>query len=60
MEKEILQTLEFKVTSPSAFRFLQRFRRLDPVLDDGEVFFFAQYIQEVSLLDASLLKFPPS
>lgn len=60
MEKDILQTLEFKVTSPSAYRFLERFRRLDDLFDDKEVFFFAQYIQEVAMLDASLLRFTPS
>jgi len=61
MEKEILQTLDFKVTSPSAYRFLQRFRRVsEKTVNDDEVFFFAQYIQEVALLDASLLRFSPS
>jgi hypothetical protein len=60
MEKDILLSLNFKITSPSSFRFLERFRRLDVVFDDKEVFFFAQFIQEVALLDASLLKFKPS
>mgnify|MGYP001129157259 CR=1 FL=1 len=61
MEKEILQTLDFKVTSPSAYRFLQRFRRVsEKTVNDDEVFFFAQYVQEVALLDASLLRFSPS
>jgi hypothetical protein len=43
-EKEILIELNFKITSPSAYRFLERFRRLSPVFDDKEVFCFAQYI----------------
>lgn len=61
MEQDILQTLDFKVTSPSAYRFLQRYRRLSQkIVNDDEVFFYAQYIQEVALLDASLLKFTPS
>ena len=60
MEKDILQTLNFKLTSPSAFRFLERYSRLSPTFKDPQVFFFAQYIQEVALLDASLLKFRPS
>jgi len=56
MEKEILETLDFKVTSPSAYRFLQRYRRISKdIVNDDEVFFYAQYIQEVALLDASLL-----
>ena len=60
MEQDILMTLNFKVTSPSSYRFLQRFSRLSSVFADKEVFFYAQFIQEVSLLDASLLQFKPS
>lgn len=60
MERDILQTLDFQVTAPSAYRFLQRLRRLSPPCNDDEVFFFAQYIQEVQLLDATLLKFKQS
>ena len=60
MEQSILHALNFKVTSPSTYRFLERFRRLEDTFDDKEVFFFAQYIQEVAMLDASLLKFTPS
>ena len=30
------------------------------VANDDKVFFFAQYLQEISLLDASLLKYNPS
>ena len=60
MEKDILMTLQFRVTAPSAYRFLQRYRRLSVLLNDDEVFFYAQYLQEVALLDASLLQFKPS
>ena len=60
MEKEILLTLDFRVTSPSSYRFLQRYRRISMALSDDEIFFYAQFIQEVSLLDASLLCFKPS
>jgi len=56
-EREILMTLNFEVTAPSAFRFLQRYRRLSTACNDEEVFCYAQYIQEVQLLDASLLRF---
>ena len=55
MEQEILETLSFTITAPSAYRFLQRYRRLSQHGSDDEVFFMAQYIQEVSMLDASLL-----
>jgi hypothetical protein len=46
---------------PSAYRFLERFRRLaHTIATDDQVFYFAQYIQEIALLDASLLKYKPS
>lgn len=47
MEKDILHALNFKLTSPSAYRFLQRFRRMSVALNDDEVFFYAQYLQEI-------------
>ena len=59
-EKEILNKLEFKITAPSAYRFLESFRRIAPIFEDKEVFFFAQYILEVSLLDITLMRFKPS
>ena len=59
-EKEILNTLQFMVTAPSAYRFLESYRRIAPVFEDKEVFFFAQYILEVSLLDITLMRFKPS
>ena len=60
MEKEILATMNFMITVPSAFRFLQRYRRLSGVLNNDEVFYYAWYILEICLLDASLLRFKPS
>lgn len=60
MEKDILATLNFMITVPSAFRFLQRYRRLSGLLNNDEVFYFAWYILEICLLDASLLRFKPS
>lgn len=60
MEKEILVTLGFVLTAPSAYRFLERYRQLSKLYADKEVFFYAQYILEVSILDASLLQFKPS
>jgi hypothetical protein len=45
MEQTILLTLQFDVTSPSAYRFLERFRRLSTLVgSDDKVFFFAQYL----------------
>ena len=60
MEKDILTTLGFVLTAPSAYRFLERYKRLSKTFGDREVFFYAQYIQEVAMLDASLLRFRPS
>jgi len=60
MEKDMLLTLQFDITTPSAYRFLQRFRKLSTHAQDNQVFFFAQYLQEIALLDASLLSYNPS
>lgn len=59
-EIEILTALDFNLTAPSAYRFLQRFRRLNDIMNNDEVFFYAQYILEISLLEASFLVFKPS
>ena len=61
MERDMLITMQFDVTAPSAYRFLERYRRLSPIaFADERVFFLAQYLQEISLLDASLLNYNPS
>ena len=61
MERDMLITMQFDVTAPSAYRFLERYRRLNSVVYANEkVFFLAQYLQEISLLDASLLNYNPS
>ena len=44
MEKDILTTLGFVLTAPSAYRFLERYRRLSKTYNEKEVFFYAQYI----------------
>jgi len=44
MERDILFTLNFDVTTPSAYRFLERYRRLTSVANDPRTFFLAQYI----------------
>lgn len=60
MEMDMLVTLQFNITTPSAYRFLERFRKLSSVANEDKIFFFAQYLQEIALLDASLLKYSPS
>ncbi len=45
MEMQILQVLEFDVTTPSALRFLQRYVKLSAISSDTQkVLFFAQYL----------------
>lgn len=60
MEMDMLITLQFSITTPSAYRFLERFRKLSTMANEDKIFFFAQYLQEIALLDASLLKYSPS
>jgi len=44
MELQILQTLEFDVSMPSSYRFLQRYIKLSACSGDQTVFYFAQYL----------------
>ena len=60
MENKILSTLEFNFMAPSSLRFLERYRKLSNTASDDNVFFFAQYLSEIALLDASLLKYKNS
>lgn len=57
MECKILSTLEFNFLAPSSLRFLERFRKLSNTASDDQIFFFAQYLCEISLLDSTLLKY---
>jgi len=42
MELDMLMELQFQITSPTAYRFLERFRKLLPVVaSDDQLFFFA-------------------
>ena len=60
MEFDILTTLDFDFHAPSAYRFMERYRKLSNTASDDQVFFFGQYLCEISLLDAFLLKHRPS
>ena len=44
MEQDMLKTLSFDITAPTAYRFLERFRKLSSVANDDKIFFFAQYL----------------
>lgn len=52
MENKILMALQFSVTFPSSYRFLERFHRLAQVSDKH--FVLAQYFVDTSLLDCRL------
>jgi G2/mitotic-specific cyclin-B, other len=59
MEMIMLQTLEFNITMPSSWRFLQYFGKLLGY-EKGVEFYLSQYLMELSLLDLSMLKYSPS
>lgn len=44
MEQDMLKTLQFDITAPTSYRFLERFRKLSSVANDDKIFFFAQYL----------------
>ena len=58
MEGQILCTLNFKLTIPSLYAFLERFSRVTSL--DKKSFFLTQYILETILLDYNMLKYRPS
>ena len=58
MENRILMKLQFSVTFPSSYRFLERFHRLAQASDKH--FVLAQYFVDTSLLDCRLQKENPS
>ena len=49
METEILVALDFEVTFPSSYRFLQRLNTLS--FDDNKVFAYAHYMLELALME---------
>ena len=58
MENRILFKLQFAVTFPSSYRFLERFCRLAQASE--KQFTLAQYFTDTSLLDCRLQKEKPS
>lgn len=57
-EYEILMALDFQVTTPSSYRFLERFAKVLGV--DKEGFFLAQYLLELAMLDLKMAQYRPS
>ena len=58
MEQNILMTLDFNVTSPSAYRFLERFTKV--VNGDALLFNLSRYLIELPLIEYRMLKYTPS
>lgn len=58
MESSILSTLEFNITSPSTFRFLERFAKV--INADTPLFNLARYLIELPLIEYRMLKYTPS
>lgn len=54
----MLSTLDFDVTVPSAYRFLERFAKVDS--SEEVVFHFACYLTELPLTDHRMLAYAPS
>ncbi|CAO2199723.1 unnamed protein product [Urochloa humidicola] len=63
MEASVLNYLKFEMTAPTAKCFLRRFARAAQARDEDPALhleFLANYIAELSLLEYSLLSYPPS
>lgn len=58
LEYEVLKTLEFNVTTPSAYRFLERYAKLLGV--NSKTFNLAWYLIELPLIEYKMLKYKPS
>lgn len=58
MECQILTTLDFNVTAPSSFRFLERYAKI--VNADTPLFNLARYLIELPLIEYRMLKYCPS
>jgi hypothetical protein len=52
MEKEILFNLQFQMTETSPYRFLERYAKIAQA--DSVLFFLAQYLLELALLDSKM------
>lgn len=55
MEQSILFVLNFNVTTPSAFRFLERFAKIANI--DQPMFDLARYLLELALIEYRMLKY---
>jgi cyclin B len=58
MERDILQSLDFNITAPSPYRFVERFIKLSG--SDDLIMNFARYMIELALIETSMYKWKPS
>ena len=58
MERSILVTLQFSITAPSTYRFLQRFCKIAKA--STQMFHLAQYLIELTLIEQRMLVYTPS
>ena len=58
MEYTMLTCLDFDVTSPSSYRFLERFAKI--INADTPLFNLARYLIELPLIEYRMLKYTPS
>ena len=49
MESKIISALDFKITTPSSMRFLDRYTRL--LTGDQRVYFLSRYLLELALIE---------
>ena len=54
MEREILLSLDFNITSPSLHRFIERYIKLSG--SDDLIMNFSRYIIELTLIETSMYK----
>ena len=52
MERRILFNIEFGITETSSYRFLERYSKIAKA--DSVIFFLAQYLLELALLDSKM------
>jgi hypothetical protein len=52
MEMQMLYSLEFQMCETSSYRFLERYSKIAKA--DSVVFFLAQYLLELALLDSKM------
>ena len=58
LENQILTVLEFDLTFPTCYRFIERFAKIASA--DDQVFYLACYLQELTIIDSEMKKWAPS